>query len=91
MEAKSSSNSSIYSYNVFAATPCCWSSTITKLSDLVSPESAEPIPAIEAIAVAIQEWQGHTSHADTEARVLREWLAAERKRVDRVLFPGEAA
>lgn len=44
-----------------------------------------PAAAIEAIAVAIQEYQGHTSHADTEARVLREWLKAERERVDRVL------
>ena len=39
-----------------------------------------PRDAIEAIAVAIAEWQGHVSHADTEARVLREWLAAERDR-----------
>lgn len=41
-----------------------------------------PAGAIEAIAVAIAEYQGHTSHADTEARVLREWLAIERVRVD---------
>lgn len=46
---------------------------------------AMPKAAIEAIAVAIQQWQGHTSHADTEARVLREWLTVERERVDRVL------
>lgn len=45
-----------------------------------------PASSIEAIAVAIQEWQGHTSHADTEARVLREWLAVERERVDRALL-----
>jgi hypothetical protein len=44
-----------------------------------------PAAAIEAIALAVQEWQGHTSHADTEARVLREWLSAERARVDKVL------
>jgi hypothetical protein len=44
-----------------------------------------PTGSIEAIAEAIQEWQGHTSHADTEARVLREWLAVERARVDRSL------
>ena len=41
--------------------------------------------AVEAIAVAIQAWQGHASHADTEARVLREWLAVERGRVDQAL------
>lgn len=44
-----------------------------------------PRAAIEAIAVAIAEWQGHTSHADTEARVLREWLAVEQRRVDDAL------
>lgn len=44
-----------------------------------------PRGAIEAIATAIAEFQGHTSHADTEARVLREWLAIERDRVDAVL------
>ena len=41
-----------------------------------------PAEAVEAIARAIQEFQGHASHADTEARVLREWLAVERTRVD---------
>lgn len=45
-----------------------------------------PRAAIEAIAVAVQEWQGHTSHADTEARVLREWLASERERVNSALL-----
>jgi hypothetical protein len=44
-----------------------------------------PAEAVEAIASAIQEFQGHASHADTEARVLREWLTAERARVDQVL------
>ena len=44
-----------------------------------------PRAAIEAIAVAVQEWQGHTSHADTEARILREWLTVERDRTDRIL------
>jgi hypothetical protein len=44
-----------------------------------------PRASIEAIAVAVQEWQGHTSHADTEARVLREALDIERARVDRAL------
>jgi len=44
-----------------------------------------PRASVEAIAVAIAEWQGHMSHADTEARVLREWLAVERGRVDRAL------
>lgn len=44
-----------------------------------------PAEAVEAIAVAIEEFQGHTSHADTEARVLREWLAVEQRRVDEAL------
>ena len=44
-----------------------------------------PADAIEAIARAIQDFQGHASHADTEARVLREWLTVERARVDAAL------
>jgi hypothetical protein len=44
-----------------------------------------PAGAIEALAVAVAEYQGHTSHADTEARVLREWLAVERARVEKAL------
>ena len=44
-----------------------------------------PAGAVEAIARACQEFQGHTSHADTEARVLREWLTVERAGVDRAL------
>jgi hypothetical protein len=44
-----------------------------------------PAEAVEAIAAAIQEFQGHASHADTEARVLREWLVVERARVDRAV------
>ena len=52
------------------------------------PENAGwefPRAAIEEIARAIADWQVHTSHADTEARILREWLTAERTRVDLVL------
>lgn len=44
-----------------------------------------PRGSIEAIAVAVQNWQGHASHADTEAKVLREWLAVEQARVERAL------
>lgn len=44
-----------------------------------------PAGAIEAIATAIQQWQGHVSHADTEARVLREWIAADRSLIDRLV------
>lgn len=44
-----------------------------------------PVGSIEAIAKAIGEYQGHTSHADTEAKVLREWLAVEQRRVDAAL------
>lgn len=52
------------------------------------PETAGiviPRAAVEAIAIAIEQWQGHASHADTEARVLREWLAVEQRRVDDAL------
>jgi len=53
----------------------------------LASDAGIPVPPgfIEPLAVAIQEHQGHTSHADTEARVLREWLAVERERVDNVL------
>src|SRR6185369_14012629 len=44
-----------------------------------------PREAIEGLAQAIQSWQGHAGHADTEARVLREWLEVERGRVDQTL------
>lgn len=56
-------------------------------NDLLVPDAGIEIPraAVEAIAAAIAEWQGHTSHADTEARVLREWLTVERNRVDGLL------
>lgn len=60
--------------------------TLTDGAGLVLPSAV-----IEAIAVAIQEWQGHTSHADTEARILREWLAVEQRRVDRILNPDPPA
>jgi len=46
-----------------------------------------PLAAVEKLAVAVQNFQGHTSHADTEARVLREWLTVERQRVDALLTP----
>ena len=44
-----------------------------------------PAAAIEVIAQAIEEYQGHASHAGTEARVLREWLAVEMERVNNAL------
>jgi len=43
-----------------------------------------PVPAMEAIYEAIRDWRGDRS-AETEARVLREWLAVERQRVDKAL------
>lgn len=54
----------------------------------VEGDAGLPLPAeaIEAVAIAAQEFQGHASHADTEARILREWLAVERGRVDRALL-----
>lgn len=58
--------------------------------DILPDEVGLPLPrqAIEAIAVALQEYQGHASHADTEARVLREWLMTERGRVERLIERG---
>ena len=47
-----------------------------------------PAETVEAIAQAIERYQGHASHADTETRVLREWLAVERGRVDKALKRG---
>lgn len=60
--------------------------TVAEGEQIVDMGIVLPRASIEAIAVAIQGWQGHTSHADTEARVLREWLAVERDRVDRALI-----
>lgn len=44
-----------------------------------------PRQAVEGIAAAIERWQGNANHGATEAKVLREWLDAERRRVDHVL------
>lgn len=44
-----------------------------------------PYPALEAIFEALQKWQGLQSHQATEAKVLREWLTAERDRVDKLM------
>jgi len=44
-----------------------------------------PVEAIEAIIEAAEEFLGRRSHASTESAVLREWLAAERSRVDELL------
>lgn len=44
-----------------------------------------PYEAVEAIGEAVETFLGHASHAATEARVLREWLAVERERVERML------
>jgi hypothetical protein len=41
-----------------------------------------PRSSLEVLAEAIAKWQGDASHAATEVRVLREWLDAERARVD---------
>jgi hypothetical protein len=50
-----------------------------------------PRAAIEAVVTGIEEWQGHTNHSDTEARVLREWLKSEKDRVDGFLTRGVQA
>ena len=44
-----------------------------------------PRAALDAVALGIEQWQGHTNHSDTEARVLREWLKSEKDRVDTFL------
>lgn len=44
-----------------------------------------PADAVEALGVAVETFLGRASHANTEARVLREWLAVEQERVDRAL------
>jgi hypothetical protein len=40
---------------------------------------------VPAILEGIRHWQGKENHAATEVAVLREWLAAEKARVDRAL------
>lgn len=44
-----------------------------------------PASVIEPLVKAIEEFTGHATHAETEARVLREALDHERMRVDSVL------
>lgn len=59
----------------------------------IVPEGGAPDPnnivlpsdAIEPIRVAIERWQGGAGNPVVEAKVLREWLAVERGRVDKVL------
>jgi hypothetical protein len=48
------------------------------------PTLSIPAEAMEALVAAIDRWQGQPSHAKTEAAVLREWLAKEQARVDKV-------
>lgn len=50
-----------------------------------------PAESIEAIGEGIERWQGKANHAATESAVLREWLAVERGRVDRVLVDAGLA
>lgn len=44
-----------------------------------------PVESVDAVARAIESWRGASSHAATEAAVLREWLAVEQARVDHAL------
>lgn len=44
-----------------------------------------PRPAVAAILDALNDWKGLTTHQATEAKVLREWLAVEQRRVDAAL------
>lgn len=52
---------------------------------ITEPTLRLPAAALEAFTEAIDRMRGAPSHARTEAAVLREWLAAERARVDAVL------
>jgi len=44
-----------------------------------------PRASIEPIIEAMETWLGIRTHASTEAAVLREWLAVERERVEKIL------
>lgn len=44
-----------------------------------------PRGAVKAIAKAISEFLSGSLDSDTEAKVLREWLAVEQRRVDKTL------
>lgn len=44
-----------------------------------------PAGSVEAIAEAVDQHLGKAAHSNTEVRVLREWLAVEQRRVERVL------
>lgn len=50
-----------------------------------TPSFTLPRAAMEAFVEEVDRYRGQPSHAKTEAAVLREWLAVERERVDRVL------
>lgn len=49
-----------------------------------------PVEVLPALAEALTRYDGTMLHGDTESRVLREWLDAERKRVDEVLHARQA-
>lgn len=51
----------------------------------VDPTLTFPSEVMEALAEAVDRYRGQPSHAKTESAVLREWLAAERERVDMTL------
>ena len=46
-----------------------------------------PREALVPIHAEIERVQGTSLHTSTESKVLREWLEAERARVDRLIFP----
>jgi hypothetical protein len=56
---------------------------------LIEPTLSIPVEAMEALAEAIDRYRGVPSHAKTEAAVLREELAKEQSRVDRMLEAGK--
>lgn len=58
---------------------------LTEGAAMDRPTVALPIEAMEAFVEAVDAYRGQPSHAKTEAAVLREWLAVERGRVDRMV------
>lgn len=55
---------------------------------LMNPDSMGikvPAAALEALTIAIDSFLGRSSHHDTEVAILREWLAVEQSRNERLI------
>lgn len=64
--------------------------TITVHPEGVAVEGGIVLPrdAVDPLVEAIRRWQGSSGDPATEVRVLREWLADERRRVDALVLPA---